>query len=277
MTHVTTFRKAKDTLKKKKIDLILTEYTFSGGSADQVQAYVAQHYPDTGVVVISHHADQAATAGLLRSGIYDYLVKPDLNEQSLYQFISNSLEKCRLKKEVKLARERLSKISSRDAMTGLFNRAYFNEALEREISGIKRYGNKLAVCIMEIEPSPPAENDWDHRNIKLFQAVSDLLVNGMRNCDIPCIYERSQFAVIMPGTDIDGAKPLMKRLVDNIGATEINIADTTLKASICAGVACVKELKEPSARKLVRQAKRALEYSKNRGKNQVEGFVPSSG
>ena len=46
------------------------------------------------------------------------------------------LEKYRLKQEVKLAMEKLNEMSTGDELTGLYNRRYFKEVLDRELGGL---------------------------------------------------------------------------------------------------------------------------------------------
>jgi two-component system cell cycle response regulator len=69
----------------------------------------------------------------------------------LLRIISNALEKAGLKREMRMAQEKLAEMSVRDELTGMFNRRYFREALEREVSGAQRYGHGLALCMIDLD------------------------------------------------------------------------------------------------------------------------------
>ena len=87
----------------------------------------------------AHTGDHAAAleVGLWAGGVA--LIGPivmthflmNVSGKALLRIISNALEKAGLKREMRLAQEKLAEMSVRDELTGMFNRRYFQEALEQ--------------------------------------------------------------------------------------------------------------------------------------------------
>jgi len=132
-------------LKQQQFDLILLDHILPDGDGFDFLSRKQEEGIEIPVIIITGKGDEMIASQLIQGGAYDYLSKNHVNEESLSRSIINTLDKCRLKKEIEGAQKKMAEMSSRDDLTNLYNRRYFMEALEREFSKAKRY-----VCYLPI-------------------------------------------------------------------------------------------------------------------------------
>ena len=121
-------------LKQNHFDLILLDYLLSDGNGLDFLKRMGKEGLEIPAVVITGQGDEMIAKQVIQAGAYDYLPKNRIGEKSLLRVLTNTLEKARLKREIKNAQEKLAMMSIRDELTGLYNRRYFNEVVEKEVS-----------------------------------------------------------------------------------------------------------------------------------------------
>jgi diguanylate cyclase (GGDEF)-like protein/PAS domain S-box-containing protein len=97
------------------------------------------------------------------------------------------------------SREKLRDQSIRDPLTGLFNRRFIEESLERELIRAKRKNQSLSVLFLDIDHFKRFNDTFGHDAGDLvLQSVSDLLRTFFRGDDVACRWGGEEFAVILP-------------------------------------------------------------------------------
>ncbi|MCS6910108.1 MAG: diguanylate cyclase [Anaerolineales bacterium] len=119
---------------------------------------------------------------------------------------SVALENARLHAEVKA-------LSVTDGLTGLANRRAFDRALEREVARAQRYGNPLALIILDIDSFKQYNDAYGHlAGDARLKAIAELLRNNVRDLDLAARYGGEEFALILPHTKREGAVALAERI-----------------------------------------------------------------
>ena len=158
------------------------------------------------MVVITGQGDELIASRIIQAGAYDYLPKAKVSGKALLRIISNALEKAGLKREMRMAQQKLAEMSVRDELTGMFNRRYFREALEREVSGAQRYGHGLALCMIDLDHFKRVNDTHGHLcGDRVLHEFGRLLNDTIRKYDVGCRYGGEEFAVILPDTSLDKA------------------------------------------------------------------------
>jgi diguanylate cyclase (GGDEF)-like protein len=173
-------------------------------------------------------------------------------------------------------RETLRHQSIRDSLTGLYNRRYFQESLEREIRRVKRKGGSLAVMMIDLDRFKLFNDNFGHEaGDTLLRAFADLLRRRVRGEDIPCRYGGEEFALILPEATLEATCARARELCQAVKELQPVYQDIHLgSVTASVGVAVYPE-HGPSAEDIVRAADNALYHSKACGRDRVS-VAPAS-
>jgi len=162
---------------------------------------------------------------------------------------------------------------TRDALTGIFNRGYFMEAIEREIAFSTRHAQNLALVIFDIDHFKHVNDTYGHSvgdvALKhLSRAVQDII----RKEDIFARYGGEEFALLLRNTSSEMAFILAERMRRCIERLEIVHDGFRIPITISLGIASTgEELTEVDP--LIQVADERLYRAKNGGRNRTEAAV----
>jgi diguanylate cyclase (GGDEF)-like protein/PAS domain S-box-containing protein len=168
-------------------------------------------------------------------------------------------------------REALSHQAVRDPLTGLFNRRYLHETLEREISRAARSEHSVAVIFLDIDHFKRFNDTHGHdAGDVLLRAVGQLLKNNLRVEDIACRYGGEEFLLIMPDTTLESARERADSLRLAVAGLRVKHYEATLEAvSISVGVAAFP-IHGTTGERVIRAADKALYQAKANGRDNVQ-------
>jgi diguanylate cyclase (GGDEF)-like protein/PAS domain S-box-containing protein len=188
--------------------------------------------------------------------------------QSIGQFATTVAEAMAMALANLKLRETLRNQAIRDGLTGLFNRRYMEETLERELSRGKRQGNPMGVIMMDLDHFKEYNDTYGHNaGDDLLCALGQLIQEGVRREDIACRYGGEEFLLIMPGAPLEVS---LERANDLCQAVKkLHMSNTSLKPiTISAGVAIYPE-HGGSGKDVIRAADAALYRAKEEGRDRV--------
>ena len=100
-----------------------------------------------------------------------------------------------------------------DALTGLHNRRLFDEYFEKEMNRAKRYGQQLAIVILDLHKLTEVNDRHGHlQGDQVLQIAAATLRRTLRNSDFAFRIGGDEFAVLLPQTDIEQAVTLCRRV-----------------------------------------------------------------
>ncbi|MCF7891139.1 diguanylate cyclase [Candidatus Bipolaricaulota bacterium] len=108
--------------------------------------------------------------------------------------------------------EKLKQQAIHDPLTGLYNRRHFNETLGKEVERCKRYGNKIAFVMIDVNRFKEINDRYSHQTgDEVLQEVAGLLQSNVRDADTIVRYGGDEFLIMMPETNGE-AQNTVKRL-----------------------------------------------------------------
>ena len=166
-------------------------------------------------------------------------------------------------------REKLRLESIRDPLTGLFNRRYMEESLQREASRAKRQKSYVSIMMLDVDYFKNFNDIYGHHvGDMVLREMGDFLKKHVRGEDIACRYGGEEFLLILPNAPLPIARQRAEELRQAISALELRHEQQVLRITVSCGVAALpthgKEIVD-----IVRQADAALYHAKAAGRNQV--------
>nr|WP_158217348.1 diguanylate cyclase [Microbulbifer agarilyticus] len=153
-----------------------------------------------------------------------------------------------------------------DQLTGLYNRRYFDEQLQREFLLAQRSGTPLTLMVLDLDHFKAINDRLGHaRGDEALRAVGQLLKKQLRKPVIACRYGGEEFAVLLPRTDSNAASTVAQRL--RIAVAQMEFEDAALSVSI--GVSNFAGKGFASAVQLFEAADKSLYQAKAQGRNRV--------
>ncbi len=152
-----------------------------------------------------------------------------------------------------------------DSLTGLYNKAYFLEALKNEVARSARSQRPISLVMFDFDNFKEHNDTYGHvEGDNLLKQLGEVLRATIRAIDVPVRYGGEEFAIILPETAHDNAFGFAERLRTTV--------QEKFPTTISIGIAtCMNASVSPET--LLKEADRALYVAKRNGKNQTRNFL----
>jgi two-component system cell cycle response regulator len=254
-------------------DLILLDYILPDGNGLDFLKRMNDKGIEIPVIVITARGDQLIASQVIQEGAYDYLPKEMVSRESLSRSITNTTEKARLKREIHRAQEKLSEMSIRDELTGLYNHRYFKEVLEREVARAKRYKTDLVLCMMDLDHFKRINDQYGHpAGDRILSDIGRMLKESIRESDLLCRYGGEEFAIILPNTRAEDAQTVCERFRAMVAGYHFEYDSLPFQITVSVGIASYSSSTDQSPMELVKWADKGLYQAKEEGRNRVRQY-----
>lgn len=164
----------------------------------------------------------------------------------------------------------LRELSVRDHLTGLFNRRYMEETLERELLRVSRKNLSLALIMLDVDNFKTINDTYGHANgDQTLREVSKLLSSHVRGDDVLCRMGGDEFMIIMPEASRKVTLERAEHLHEHASNFQIEFDGQPLPViSLSMGIAIFPDHGSNSA-SLLKAADHALYRAKRQGKGKV--------
>ena len=250
-------------------DLILLDIQMPGIDGYELCRILKEDPKTEGIVVIFVTARDATSDEEhgLKLGAVDYISKP----------ISPAIVHARVDTHMNLKRktDMLERFALLDGLTGIHNRRYFDEQLEKEISRNIREDRPLSVIMMDIDHFKEFNDHYGHgAGDQCLKKVAHALTDTLsRPGDTLCRYGGEEFVALLPGNDGGGAGVVAERLREAVEALSIahEYSSVSDVVTLSLGIAFAEPAGEHkgTAESLIKRADEALYAAKRAGRNRV--------
>jgi len=167
-------------------------------------------------------------------------------------------------------RETLRIQSVRDPLTGLYNRRYMEESLERELRRSMRKKSPLGVMMLDVDHFKHFNDTFGHEaGDSVLQTMAKLFRSQLRGEDVVCRYGGEEFTVILPEASLEATRQRAEQLREAVKHVVPSFRGESLEAvTLSIGVASFPE-NGNTGEALLRTADAALYQAKQQGRDRV--------
>ena len=211
----------------------------------------------TNVLVITLYSFISSAIEAMEAGAYGYITKP-LNTSEIRIVAERAVERFFLL-STSDEKDYFVDLAVRDGLTGLFNRRYFNELINIEISRLKRAPSSLSLLMLDIDNFKNYNDKEGHQaGDELLKGAAKVFNNSVRTSDIVCRYGGEEFIILLPQTDKTGAQIIAERLRVQFGLY--------LPTTVSIGISTIPQDAQ-NMEDLIKKADDAMYQAKKSGKN----------
>jgi diguanylate cyclase (GGDEF)-like protein/PAS domain S-box-containing protein len=157
----------------------------------------------------------------------------------------------------------------RDPLTGLFNRRYFQETLDREIAQAQRNGTPVGIIVMDLDRFKQVNDSYGHKAGDTFlKEIGNLLMQNIRHGDIACRIGGEEFVIVMPGATVEVTCQRAELIRSLTEALRLPDTQAGFFVSMSVGISAFPTYGS-SGEEILIQGDRALFQAKKDGRNRV--------
>jgi len=166
-------------------------------------------------------------------------------------------------------KQRLYNISIKDELTGMYSFRFFRQRLQEEMSRALRFDTPLSIVMFDIDYFKKFNDNYGHLagNLVLREFAKILNESVRFGIDVAARFGGEEFALILPGTDENGALCVSERIRKVVENSPFEFNGQTLRVTVSGGVCQL----EPGMMldDFVKEADRALYAAKEGGRNRI--------
>jgi len=165
--------------------------------------------------------------------------------------------------------EQMEKMATTDGLTGLFNHRTFQSKTDEALAQARRYDRRCALILTDIDHFKAVNDTYGHpTGDVVLKQVARVLKQKARDTDIVARYGGEEFAIVMPETDLAGARAIAERIRKAVMTEAFQTELGPLKVTLSLGVATFPDL-GADKQALIDLADQCLYHAKRHGRNQV--------
>jgi diguanylate cyclase (GGDEF)-like protein len=250
-----------------QFDVVLLDLHLPDATGRECVERVQQAAPQVPIVVLSGQSDEDYAVEILNRGVQDYLVKWEGDGRSILRAIRYAIER-------KRSESKLHYLAHYDSLTGIPNRQYLRDQLERATAHALRSNEKIALLFLDLDRFKVVNDTLGHHlGDELLRAVVARLKSSMRAGDLLARLGGDEFAVLLE--DVDGPLELegVARGIVERFREPFQVQQRQLSVTASVGITLFPtDTAEPMA--LLNNADIAMYQAKEQGRNNFKFFTP---
>ncbi len=272
ITSIACVEEAGEMLDQSQFDVGMLDITSNASAGVTILASEGMVSADIPVIAVIGGSDEPQ---LLHLGARDYLIKDQITSPLLVRTLRTAVEHDHLVKELHHARQREHFHATRDSMTGLPNRFYFQEQLAGTITHAARFGTEVSVCFLDLDRFKQINDTLGHDvGDSLIITMADRLSSIIRSCDIVARVGGDEFLLMIQSTDSNYEPAAVGRNVLQALSRPFAVDGQEFSFTGSLGIAVYPtDGEDPTD--LVRKADAAMYQAKARGRNNFQLYNKS--
>jgi two-component system, cell cycle response regulator len=165
--------------------------------------------------------------------------------------------------------DEIYRLTNIDGLTQIYNRRYFEESLEREVSRCNRYNREMSLILMDIDHFKQVNDSFGHlAGDHVLKQLASSIKAHIRREDVFARYGGEEFSLLLPEVDVKGAQAMAEKVRRLIEKQRFEFDKNEISVTLSLGVAALSAGNRDGA-DLIRAADSKLYQAKVAGRNKV--------
>jgi two-component system cell cycle response regulator len=207
------------------------------------------------------------------SKVNEEIINITISNEAIKHHLTQAFDRERaLSAKLEEANQELKMLASKDPLTGLYNRQFLNELLEKEWMRSQRHGYPISIIMADIDNFKNINDNYGHQaGDEALKRIAEILSQCLRKNDCLARYGGEEFLFVLPQTDLKDSCLAAERFRSAVEKLIISFnKDHRISLSISCGVAsALPGKKGDNIDTLIQKADQALYEAKKSGKNRV--------
>lgn len=258
-----------------KIDIVITDYIMPGMSGEDLCRTLRSLEPleQVPIFFISSVESKETILGFFKVGANDYLPKPFTEEEFRARILTH-LRNRKYVKELEYLNAKLKYHAEHDALTGVYNRGYFQKELDPCFAHSKYKKEELCCILVDLDYFKRVNDNFGHAvGDMVLIKFAEILKKNRRSSDIAARYGGEEFVLLLPDTSLAESKAIAEQLHRAAEGFIYSDGSTELQVTISLGVASLQDHKPENPDRLLIMADEALYAAKAHGRNRVAVYA----
>jgi diguanylate cyclase (GGDEF)-like protein len=278
-------------------DLVLSDMNLPDGSGLELLDEMLAKREDLPIVFVTGEGILENAIAAIRGGAYDYVVKAGDYLFAIPLVVEKNLELWKTKRDnIRLHEElesriaeideknrqleeavkQLETVAATDPLTGLFNRRAFQRTMEQSFAEAVRHDHDTSCLMLDLDGFKQLNDAFGHQyGDRILIVAAKVLSAHSRRSDTAGRFGGDEFIVVMPQTDLDTAKSVAERVLQQFEAdARAALSDVAYRGavSMSMGLASLAHTQASNPEALIAAADHALYAAKAAGKGHIQTY-----
>ena len=258
---------AEEILKKKEINLVLTDIKLPGMDGIKLAKNLKKKY-NLGVIVMTAYGSEYSFEDVIKNGANDLIIKPFKFNELLLR-IKKVIKELSLLDDHEKMVNALKRLTIEDSLTGLYNSRHFYDQLDKEIKRSVRYLHPISLIFIDVDNLKEINDNYGHMiGDKILRLIAKRIKACLRSNDSAYRFAGDEFTLILPETTAIDAKFVADRIFSQF-ANESFVVNKIEISKITLSIGIAEYQMNEGNKQFVHRADLTMYEAKKQGGNRV--------
>jgi len=266
--RVDTAEELQNCLNEQQWDIVITDHNMPNFDSTSAIKLVKQAGEDIPVIIVSGSIGEDVAVNAMRTGANDYILKG--NYSRLIPAIDREMREAGSRKARRDAEKAIQHMAFHDSLTGLLNRAEFEQRLEKLHQSSKNEGITHALIYLDLDQFKIVNDTSGHAaGDELLKQISVMLEKKIRTNDIIARLGGDEFGVLLENCELKKAELIAHHLCDAIHKYRFIWKDKVFSVGASIGLVAI-DASSIDVDSLLSSADMACYAAKDKGRNHIQ-------